>query len=85
MPQGISDMKVTLVDHEKNTRTDIRTNEYAVSLENGSHEGRFELVFGEDTPTDIRVLKEETEERSVRKMLIDGILYIEKNGKRYLL
>lgn len=85
MPQGISGMKVTLVDHEKHTRTDMPTNEYTVSLENGSYEGRFELVFGEDTPTDIRVLKEETEERSVRKMLIDGILYIEKNGKRYSL
>jgi len=83
MPDGTNGVGVTLVDTEANVRTSLSALDYTVSLEAGEYTGRFVLEISpvQNTPTDIEAVSVQPSE--VRKVMIDGILYIVKDGKMY--
>ena len=83
MPEGTNGVGVTLVDTEANIRTSLSALDYTVSLEAGEYTGRFVLEISpvQNTPTDIEAVSVQPSE--VRKVMIDGILYIVKDGKMY--
>ena len=83
MPEGTNGVGVTLVDTEANVRTSLSALDYTVNLEAGEYTGRFVLEISpiQNTPTDIEAVSVQPSE--VRKVMIDGILYIVKDGKMY--
>jgi hypothetical protein len=83
MPEGTNGIGVILVDTETNTRTNLGLTDYTVSLSKGTYDGRFVLEISpiQQTPTDIELLNGENGENGARKVMIDGILYIVKDGK----
>ena len=84
MPDGTSGIGVVLVDKVLNTRTNLSVFDYTVTLPAGTHNGRFELeispVHGSTTGIET-VSGDGLETRGARKVMIDGLLYIVKDGK----
>ena len=86
MPEGTNGVGVTLVDTEANVRTSLSALDYTVSLEAGEYTGRFMLEISpiQNTPTDLgNVQGDNVQGTKARKVMIDGILYIVKDGKMY--
>ncbi len=83
MPEGTNGVSVVLVDNETGERTNLGLMDYTISLEAGTYDKRFALEISpvKQTPTDIELLNGENGENGVRKVMIDGILYIVKDGK----
>ena len=83
MPDGTKGVGVTLVDTEANVRTSLSALDYTVSLEAGEYTGRFVLEISaiQNMPTDIEAVSVQPSE--VRKVMMDGRLYIVKDGKIY--
>jgi hypothetical protein len=84
IPEGTEGIGVTLVDNETGTRTSLSALDYTVTLQPGDYTGRFVLEISpiQNTPTG---LEEPTSDSSLKgraqKVMIDGILYIVKDGK----
>ena len=89
LPDGADGIGVTLIDAETGTHTNLSAGmDYTVYLEKGTHDNRFWLEISpiQNTPTDIELINGENGDASlngVRKVLIDGILYIVKDGKLF--
>ena len=86
MPEGTNGVGVTLVDTEANVRTSLSALDYTVSLEAGEYTGRFVLEISpiQNTPTDLgNVQGDNVQGTKARKVMIDGIMYIVKDGKMY--
>ena len=86
MPEGTNGVGVTLVDTEANVRTSLGALDYTVSLEAGEYTGRFVLEISpiQNTPTDLgNVQGDNVQGTKARKVMVDGILYIVKDGKMY--
>jgi hypothetical protein len=84
MPQGTSGMIVELVDYLTGTRTNLLLDDYTVTLTAGSYEGRFALSMEPNkVVTDVEDIMGGSNDTNVRKLLIDGILYLLKNGVLY--
>ena len=86
MPEGTNGVGVTLVDTEANVRTSLSALDYTVSLEAGEYTGRFMLEISpvQNTPTDLgNVQGDNVQGTKACKVMIDGILYIVKDGKMY--
>lgn len=84
IPEGTDGIGVTLVDNETGVRTLLSALDYTVNLTAGTHDGRFILEISpiQNTPTDIEnVQGDNVQCTKVRKVMIDGILYIVKDGK----
>ncbi len=84
IPEGTNGVGVTLVDNERQTRTNLALTDYTVSLEKGTYDQRFVLEISpiEQIVTDIeKVTDEGLQVTGVCKKLIDGVLYIIKDGK----
>ena len=85
IPDGTSGVGVTLIDNETGSRTSLSALDYTVNLTAGEYTSRFVLEISpvQSTPTGIE--NEEIINRisSHRKLLIDGILYIVRDGKMY--
>ena len=85
LPDGADGIGVTLIDAETGTRTNLSAGmDYTVYLEKGTHDNRFLLeispVKGTETGIDPGV---DARENGVRKVMIDGLLYIVRDGKMY--
>ena len=84
IPEGTDGIGVTLVDNETGVRTLLSALDYTIHLEAGTHDGRFILEISPiyNTPTGI---EDPTSDSSLKgraqKRIIDGILYIVKDGK----
>lgn len=84
IPEGTEGIGVTLVDNETGVRTLLSALDYTVNLTAGTHDGRFVLEISpiQNTPTGI---EEPTSDSSLKgraqKRIIDGVLYIVKDGK----
>lgn len=84
IPEGTDGIGVTLVDNETGVRTSLSALEYTVNLTAGTHDQRFVLEISpiQNTPTGI---EEPTSDSSLKgraqKRIIDGVLYIVKDGK----
>lgn len=84
IPAGTAGIGVTLIDEETGIRTNLSALDYTVDLSAGKHDSRFWLeispVKGAETGIDPGV---DARENGVRKVMIDGILYIVKDGKLF--
>lgn len=86
MPDGTSGVGVTLVDGETGVRTSLSALDYSVNLAAGTYDSRFTLEISaiDQTPTEIEnVTGDRSQGTGVRKVLINGVLYIVKDGKIY--
>ena len=84
MPDGTDGIVVELIDYETNTRTNMLLDEYTVNLGKGTFESRFALhVRPDKTVTSLDNIGDETTGDQVKKFLIDGVLYMLKDGALY--
>lgn len=86
MPEGVESVGVTLLDAETGERTNLSAGmDYTVSLNKGVCHNRLYLEISpiQHTPTDIEYTDQSTRKQSVRKVLIDGKLYIVCDGVVY--
>ena len=85
MPGRMENIGVTLIDTESNTRTNLSAGmEYTLTLNKGDYNNRFFIEISpiQQTPTDIEyVTGDSNSQNSVRKVLIDNILYIVRDGQ----
>jgi hypothetical protein len=82
MPEGTDGITVELIDYETNTRTNMLLDEYTVNLGKGTFETRFALhVKPDKTVTGLEEVNTNT--NGVKKYLINGILYMQKDGALY--
>ena len=86
VPEGTSGVGVTLVDKEKDLRTNLALSDYAVTLPAGTYNERFVLEISpiEQIVTNVELINGENGDAAlngVSKKLIDGVLYIIKDGK----
>ena len=86
IPDGTNGIGVTLIDNETGTRTNLSAIDYNVNLSAGTYDNRFTLEISavDQTPTNIEEsTSEEAKTAGARKLLIDGVLYIVRDGKIY--
>lgn len=84
MPEGTDGIVVELIDYETNTRTNMLLDNYTVNLGKGTFDNRFALhVKPDKTTTSVDNLGNEETGDKVKKYLIDGILYMQKDGVLY--
>lgn len=81
MPEGTNGVGVTLVDNVSGERTNLALTDYAVNMAAGQYDERFFLEISpiQNTPTDIENTSDD--QQNIRKVMVDGILYIVKDGK----
>ncbi|MBQ6724352.1 MAG: InlB B-repeat-containing protein [Paludibacteraceae bacterium] len=85
IPEGTNGVGVTLIDNETGIRTSLSALDYTINLPAGTYDNRFVLEISpvHQSPTAIELLNGENGENGVRKVLIDNILYIVKDGVMY--
>ena len=84
MPDGTDGIVVELIDYEANTTTNLLFNDYTVSLPKGTFENRFALSVKPDkTATSLENIFNEATGDEVKKFIIDGVLYMQKDGVLY--
>ncbi len=81
MPEGTNGTGVVLIDNIAGTRTNLALEDYTVNLATGTYDGRFSLEISPivQTPTDIEHTSSDSMD-GVRKVMVDGVLYIVKDG-----
>ena len=81
MPDGTSGVGVTLVDNETGSRTNLSLEDYNIALEAGTYDERFILEISaiKNTPTGVDEAVSD-QNSAVRKVMVDGVLYIVKDG-----
>ena len=85
IPDGTEGVGVTLIDTERGIRTNLSALDYTVSLEAGTYDSRFVLEISpvHKTPTDVEQSAISGQQSGVRKVMIDGLLYIVRDGKMF--
>ena len=84
MPEGTDGIVVELIDYETNTRTNMLLDNYTVNLGKGTFDNRFALhVKPDKTTTSVDNIGNEATGNKVKKYLIDGVLYMQKDGVLY--
>ena len=87
MPNGTEGMVVELIDYEQGTSTNLLVMDYTVTLPKGTNNTRFALRMKPNKVAtnveDIHGDSNDTNTATVRKLLIDGILYLQKDGTTY--
>ena len=83
IPEGTEGVGVTLIDTETGIRTSLSALDYTVSLEAGTYNDRFVLEISpiHNVPTEESAVS--NQQTDVRKVLIDGLLYIVRDNKMY--
>ena len=83
MPDGTEGIGVILIDNETGARTNLALTDYAANLAAGNYEERFVLEISpiEQIVTNIESTEGDRSMDGVCKKLIDGVLYIVKDGK----
>ena len=86
LPSNTNGVTVELVDYETGTSTNLLALDYKVRLTAGTHEGRFALrIQPSKVTTDLENIDGEAngDKTGVRKFIIDGALYMQKDGVMY--
>ena len=86
IPEGTDGIGVTLIDEETGIRTSLGALSYTVNLPKGNYDNRFVLEISpiKTITTGIdEVPSNQGPRTNARKVMIDGILYIVKDGKMY--
>ena len=82
MPDGTDGIVVELIDYDTNTRTNMLLDEYTVNLGKGTFDNRFALhVQPSKVTTSVEDIN--TNNTGVKKYLIEGVLYMQKDGVLY--
>ena len=82
MPDGTDGITALLIDYETNTTTDLLLSDYTVTLPKGSTENRFALIVKpRKTATRMENIGEGAKDAD--KYIIDGALYLQRDGKLY--
>ena len=81
IPEGTYGVGITLIDNETGARTNLGLMEYTVNLGAEQIDNRFLLEISpiKNTPTGID--NTDAQNNNVRKVMVDGTLYIIKDGK----
>lgn len=85
IPEGTEGVGVTLLDTETGIRTSLSALDYTVSLEAGTYNDRFVIEISpiQHVATALEPSAVGDQQSDVRKLLIDGLLYIVRDGKMY--
>ena len=84
MPNGTEGMIVELIDYEQGTCTNLLVGDYTVNIPVGTNNTRFALRLKPDkVATSVEDITSGTNDNNVRKLLIDGVLYLVKDGAVY--
>ena len=84
MPDGTDGIVAELIDYQTNTRTNLALDNYTVTLPAGTNHTRFAISLQPDkTVTGIEDEHWTADGTQVRKFLIDGRLYMQKDGVLY--
>ena len=84
LPSKTNGVTVELVDYETGTSTNLLALDYTVRLIAGTHEGRFALrIQPSKVTTDLENIDGEATGVKAKKYLIDGALYLVKDGVLY--
>ena len=84
MPDGTDGIIAELIDYQTNTRTNLLLDNYTVTLPAGTNNSRFALSLQPDkTVTSVDNIGNEATGDKVKKYLIDGVLYMQKDGALY--
>ncbi len=85
IPEGTNGVGVTLIDNETGIRTSLSALDYTINLNAGTYNGRFALEISPivQTPTDVEPTSDSSLKGRAHKIMIDGLLYIVKDGVIY--
>ena len=85
IPSGTNGVGVTLIDTETGVRTSLSALDYTINLSAGTYDSRFVLEISpiQQISTDIENSEISNQNSDVRKVMIDQIMYIIKDGKMY--
>lgn len=84
MPEGTSGTQVELIDYETGISTPLAAMDYTVNMPAGSFDNRFALSIKPDkVTTGVDNLGDEATGVKAKKYLIDGALYLVKDGVMY--
>ena len=84
MPNGTEGMIVELIDYEQGTSTNLLMSDYTITLNKGTFNQRFALRLKPDkVATSVEDITGDSNDDNVRKLLIDGVLYLQKDGTTY--
>ena len=83
MPNGTEGMMVELIDYEQGTSTNLLVSDYTVNIPIGTNNTRFALRMKPDkVATSVEDITSGIND-TVRKLLIDGVLYLQKGNTTY--
>jgi hypothetical protein len=84
MPNGTEGIIVELIDYEQGTSTNLLMSDYTITLNKGTFNQRFALRLKPDkVATSVEDITSDSNGDNVRKLLIDGVLYLVKDGAVY--
>ena len=84
MPNGTEGMIVELIDYEQGTCTNLLVGDYTVNMPEGTNNTRFALRLKPDkVATSVEDITSGTNDNNVRKLLIDGVLYLQQGNNTY--
>lgn len=83
LPEGTEGMNVSLVDNESGTVYNLSLGDYQTALTAGTYEQRFALEIQPRQEVSTGCEQTDAAGKSLRKVLIDGNLYILRDGKAY--
>jgi hypothetical protein len=84
MPNGTEGMIVELIDYEQGTYTNLLVGDYTVNMPVGTNNTRFALRLKPDkVATSVEDITSGTNDNNVRKLLIDGVLYLQQGNNTY--
>lgn len=84
MPQGTEGMIVELIDYEQGTSTNLLMSDYTVNMPVGTNNTRFALRLVPDkVATSVDNIGNGANGDEVRKLFIDGVLYLQKGNNTY--
>lgn len=84
MPNGTEGMIVELIDYEQGTSTNLLMSDYTITLNKGTFNQRFALRLKPDkVATSVDNIGNDADGDKVRKLLIDGVLYLQQGTNTY--
>lgn len=83
LPEGTEGMNVSIADYESGTVHNLALGDYQTALSKGTYEGRFALEIQPRQEVTTGCEQTDAAGKHLRKVLIDGNLYILRDGKAY--
>ena len=83
LPEGTEGMNVSIADYESGTVHNLALGDYQTALTKGTYEGRFALEIRPRQEVTTGCEQTDAAGKHLRKVLIDGNLYILRDGKAY--